>query len=111
MLVARIDSKILKDQNEDKYVVNAEGFFDYVTGEKFETRCAAMGNKNPQSECDRKRDPSGAFERRFANGYRMGTAMENSKVQEQEECDGGVEGDPECQGAHLRYARILCGRQ
>ena len=42
MLVARLDAKILEDQQEDKNVVQAEGFFNDVAGKKFEPRTAPV---------------------------------------------------------------------
>ena len=107
MLVPGVNAKILEDQNEDEYVVHAERFFDYISGKKLEAGATPMGRKNPQSEPNGKRDPQRAFEPRLANRNRVGAAMEKTQVQQQEHRNAGVEGDPQCPGAHLRYARIL----
>ena len=111
MLIPGLDAKILEDQDEDEYVVHAERFFDYIGREKLKAGAASMGGKNPQSEPHGKRDPHGAFERRFAKRNCVGATMEQTQVQQQEQRHAGVKGDPKCPGAHLRYARILQGRQ
>ena len=42
MLIAGFDAKILEDQQEDKNVVQAEGFFNDVAGEKLQSGSAAV---------------------------------------------------------------------
>src|SRR5260221_3476618 len=101
MLVAGIDAKILEDQDEDEYVVHAERFFDYIAGKKLEARTAPMGREDPQTEPNGERDPHRAFERRLANRNRVGAAMEQAQVEQQERTNAGVEGDPKCPSAHL----------
>ena len=60
VLRARRNAKILKDENEDKDVVDAERVFDEVAGEKIEAVLGAAHFPDEQIEKQRKDDPNEA---------------------------------------------------
>ena len=106
MLVAGIDAKILEDQQENENVVQAEGFFDDVAGKKLEAGPAAMRKENPRAKTKRKSDPCRALDRRFAQRNDVRAPVKQSQIEQQEQRDAGVEGDPERPGAHLGHALV-----
>ena len=106
MLITGIDAKILEDQQKNENVVQAEGFFDDVAGEKLEAGPAAMRNENPRAKTERKRDPCRALDRRFAHRDDVRAPVKQSQIEHQKERDAGVEGDPERPGAHLGHALV-----
>jgi len=86
-------------------------FFDDIGREKLKAGAASMGGKNPQPESHGKRDPHGAFERRFAKRIVWARRWNRPRSSNRSSATPALKAIPKCPGAHLRYARILQGRE
>ena len=65
-----------------------------------------MRNENPRAETKRESDPCGALNRRFAQRDDVRVPVKRSEIEQQQESDAGVKGDPERPGAHLGRALV-----
>jgi hypothetical protein len=78
MLITGRDLKISKDKEEDKKVIDAQRFFDQITGEKLNSRIVATVPKNTQVKKQRQGDPHHARQQSFFDFNGARTAVKNT---------------------------------
>jgi len=87
--------EVLKDHQEDKQVVHAEGLFDQVAGEKFQGFLLAPGKVDPEIENQRQRDPYDAPDRSFLDRDRVRLSVKDAEVEGEHPQDKNIEDNPQ----------------
>src|SRR5690242_4266298 len=99
MLQRRFHAKRAKNQEKDENVVQAEGFFQHIAGQEFQSRATAMSYENPETKGKRQQHPHCAPHRRLRKGNAMGAPM-SSKIECQRGDDKCVEDGPKSGRTH-----------
>src|SRR5437763_619402 len=94
MLGARRDPEIIKDQDENENVIDAERVFDDVAGQKIEPRIVALRFPDEHAKPERKHDPDQAALDRGPHAQLAGAPLELRQVDPQRDEDAHVKGHP-----------------
>ncbi len=120
MLMGGRDSQVAEDQGDDAEVVDAERFFDHVSGQERRRGDPTVGLRvrevhaepvllvaevDEQREQERQPDPGAAPQQRFANGNHVRFAVEHAQIERQQDHDETDETDPQPFHDHLREPR------
>ena len=100
MLKALVDGKRAEDHEKQEEIVDAEGFFDQVAGEKLESGLTARIVQNAKAEQRGNRDPGCAGYSGFLQTDFVQTAAEYPQIERDRSQYKNVKGDPEERCSH-----------
>jgi hypothetical protein len=81
VLVLAGRAEILKDHQKHEQVIDAQGFFDDVSGEELERFFGSPRVIDPNIEDHRQADPDNTLNRCFLDRNGVGFAVENTQIQ------------------------------
>src|SRR5713226_8781443 len=88
-------SKITKDQEKHKQVINAERELYYVAGHELEAGCTPVPEIDQHGESTSESNPHRTPAERFAKTDAMDSTVEYSKIEKQHRHDKKIEENPE----------------
>jgi hypothetical protein len=81
MLYAVVDLEGAENDEEDKEIVDTEGFFDDVAGEEFHASLGTEPVPDEKGEAKSEANPEGAKEHSFSDGDLVGFAMKDTQIE------------------------------
>jgi hypothetical protein len=81
MLYAVVDLEGAENDEEDKEIVNTEGFFDDVAGEEFHASLGTEPVPDEKAKTKSEANPEGAKEHSFSDGDLVGFAMKDTQIE------------------------------
>src|SRR5438309_11241770 len=94
MLILGRDAEICKKESDDKDVVHREREFDEITGEEFQRFLPSPQRAEGQREKHRETKPNRRPEQRFAKRYDVRAAINDSKINCENDEDENNESRP-----------------
>ena len=106
--------KVGEDDEEDKDVIDGEGFLDQVTGKELKACPGSEPQVDPEVEEEGHADPDPSPDERFAHANLVRPAMEDAEVQDQHRHNERGESDPQNRSADAfeihKLPHALAGR-
>ncbi len=87
--------KIAEDQEKDKQIVDAQGEFDHISGDKLQRHCTPVPEKDNHGKNAGERNPHHAEGNRFPELYGVRAAVKDAEVEYQHRDHKQVEQYPE----------------
>src|SRR6185437_9036342 len=110
-LLLRRNLEILKEQDEDKQIINTERFFNEIAGNKFQRLPCSHPVMNQAGKGQSQRDPAESAEQRLLESNNAPPTIEHREIQQQQHQNAGVKNNPE-RDTHLnmwkRHGTIQC---